>query len=136
MELFIIQTNTEMEKYTIYELKRKGELLFQGAEEDSCFIKLQRIQSQSANWAMKHEGYTVTSKEVSEQEFWEVCKNDRYYHVSCILEEDLKPNKYWLKVRTEKEGYPAMAEFNGIRFESRHKGGKVYVMNAYLKIEK
>lgn len=46
----------------IYQLKRDGELKHEGTENE-CFIKLQRLQSQSADWAMKYEGWTVTEKE-------------------------------------------------------------------------
>lgn len=42
-----------------YELKRDGKLLFTGTENE-CYFKLQRIQGQSADWAVKYEGYTIT----------------------------------------------------------------------------
>ena len=44
-------------------LSRKGDFIFEGSENE-CFIKLQRSQSQSADWAMKYEGYTITPKTV------------------------------------------------------------------------
>lgn len=44
-----------------YQLKRRGELIFEGTENE-CYIKLQRVQSQSADWAMKYEGYTISIK--------------------------------------------------------------------------
>lgn len=43
----------------LFELKHKGSLIFTGTENE-CYFKLQRVQSQSADWAMKHEGYTIT----------------------------------------------------------------------------
>lgn len=44
-----------------FELRHKEELIFTGSEND-CYFKLQRVQSQSADWAMKYEGYTITPK--------------------------------------------------------------------------
>lgn len=43
-----------------FELKHNGELIFTGTENE-CYMKLQRVQSQSADWAMKYEGYTITA---------------------------------------------------------------------------
>lgn len=45
----------------IFELKQHGKLIFEGTENE-CYYKLQRSQSQSADWAMKYEGWTVTPK--------------------------------------------------------------------------
>ncbi len=45
-----------------YQLKHKGLLLFEGSEFE-CYLKLQKTQSQSADWAIKYEGYTITPKE-------------------------------------------------------------------------
>ena len=42
-----------------YELRRDGRLIFRGSEGE-CFHKLQRSQSQSADWAMRYEGWTIT----------------------------------------------------------------------------
>lgn len=42
-----------------YELKQDGILKFTGTENE-CYYKLQRLQSQSADWAMKWEGWTIT----------------------------------------------------------------------------
>tara|TARA_R110000772_G_C13296106_1_gene438437 strand:+ start:470 stop:805 length:336 start_codon:yes stop_codon:yes gene_type:complete len=50
------------DKYFInnaFELKQNGNLIFTGTENE-CYFKLQRVQSQSADWAIKYEGYTVT----------------------------------------------------------------------------
>lgn len=46
-----------MEKPT-HVLIKNGEELHRGTENE-CYFKLQRIQSRSADWAIKHEGYTV-----------------------------------------------------------------------------
>ena len=43
----------------LYDLRRDGKFIFRGTENE-CYMKLQRIQSQSFDWAMKHEGYTIT----------------------------------------------------------------------------
>lgn len=45
----------------MYELKQNGELKFTGTEGE-CYLKLQRMQSQSAHWAMTYEGWTITKK--------------------------------------------------------------------------
>lgn len=44
----------------IFELRKDGKLILQGPEFD-CYKRLQRIQSSSADWAMKYEGYTINS---------------------------------------------------------------------------
>ena len=44
-----------------YQLKQDGELKHEGSEND-CYYRLQRLQSQSADWAMTHEGWTITVK--------------------------------------------------------------------------
>lgn len=46
----------------IYELRRDGVLKFQGSKDD-CYMKLQQLQSQSFEWAMKYEGWTINSIE-------------------------------------------------------------------------
>lgn len=48
--------------FPLYELKHNEEVLHTGSE-NSCYFKLQRTQSQSADWAIKHEGYTISPKE-------------------------------------------------------------------------
>ena len=42
----------------LWELRKDGKLLRQSTEFD-CYKRLQWIQSQSADWAMKYEGYTI-----------------------------------------------------------------------------
>jgi hypothetical protein len=42
----------------MYDLRRDGKLIMRGSEAE-CYYRLQRIQSQSADWAMKYEGYTI-----------------------------------------------------------------------------
>jgi len=42
-----------------YELRRDGRLKFRGTENE-CYRKLQQSQSQSFDWAMKYEGWTIT----------------------------------------------------------------------------
>lgn len=69
MQQYYLPTDTEsldkhlfyMERITVplFQLKHKGEHIFTGTE-NACYFKLQRTQSQSADWAMKHEGYTIT----------------------------------------------------------------------------
>ena len=39
-------------------LSRNGAEVFKGTENE-CYIKLQRSQSQSADWAMKYEGWKI-----------------------------------------------------------------------------
>jgi hypothetical protein len=41
-----------------FELSKDGEIKFTGSEND-CYIKLQRLQSQSSDWAMKNEGWAI-----------------------------------------------------------------------------
>lgn len=43
----------------MWDLRRDGTLIFRGTNSE-CYIKLQRVQSQSFDWAMKYEGYTIT----------------------------------------------------------------------------
>ena len=41
-----------------HKLTHKGKEIFRGTENE-CYIKLQRSQSQSADWAIKYEGWKV-----------------------------------------------------------------------------
>ena len=43
-----------------FDLRKDGKLLLRASEQD-CYQKLQEIQSSSADWAMKYEGYTITA---------------------------------------------------------------------------
>lgn len=42
-----------------YRLYHKSELIFENADIDQCYFKLQRSQSQSSDWAMKYEGWRI-----------------------------------------------------------------------------
>ncbi len=42
----------------VYELRRDGKLILRGSS-DECYMRLQQVQGQSADWAMKYEGYTI-----------------------------------------------------------------------------
>jgi len=42
----------------IYELRQHGKLLLKGTANE-CYHKLHQVQSQSFDWAMKYEGYTI-----------------------------------------------------------------------------
>lgn len=42
-----------------FKLTHKDELIFTGTENE-CYFKLQKTQSQSADWAMKYEGWKTT----------------------------------------------------------------------------
>lgn len=48
-------------KITQFELSKHGEVKFTGTENE-CYFKLQKMQSQSADWAMKYEGWKVKPK--------------------------------------------------------------------------
>ncbi len=43
----------------LYDLRRDGKLIFRGTANE-CYMKLQKVQGQSADWAMKHEGYSIS----------------------------------------------------------------------------
>ena len=43
-----------------YQLIKDTEVLFVGSN-DECYYKLQQMQSQSASWAMKYEGWSITA---------------------------------------------------------------------------
>jgi hypothetical protein len=43
----------------MYQVTQDNNLFFIGSE-DECFIKLQSLQSNSAMWAMKYEGWKIT----------------------------------------------------------------------------
>lgn len=57
---------TENTTATLYTLIRKGIIQFIGTENE-CYITLQKSQSQSADWAMKYEGWSVQPFGQSEQ---------------------------------------------------------------------
>lgn len=42
----------------MWALKKDGKEIFRGTN-NACYIRLQKAQPQSADWAMKHEGWTV-----------------------------------------------------------------------------
>jgi len=42
----------------LYDLRHDGKLIMRGTEAE-CYGKLHRIQSQSVDWALKYEGYTI-----------------------------------------------------------------------------
>lgn len=46
-------------EYVKYRLYHKLELIFENADINQCYFKLQRSQSQSADWAMKYEGWRI-----------------------------------------------------------------------------
>lgn len=50
-----------MGKKETYQLKRDEKVIFEGTENE-CYFKLQKVQPQSADWAMKYEGYSVEKK--------------------------------------------------------------------------
>lgn len=43
----------------LFEVTKDGESKYKGTEND-CYMKLQKFQSQSADWAMKYEGWKIT----------------------------------------------------------------------------
>lgn len=47
----------------MYQLKKDNILKFEGTA-DECYMKLQKLQSQSAHHAIKYEGWSVTKKTV------------------------------------------------------------------------
>lgn len=61
IEVSILLIEEVLSEVKQFELKRDGELKFTGTE-NGCYYKLQALQSQSANWAMTHEGWTITEK--------------------------------------------------------------------------
>jgi hypothetical protein len=70
-----------------YQLKRDGEVKFEGTENE-CFIKLQQSQSQSWDWAMKNEGWTIERKPVKTYEGWNGSLNE-YLQVGDLVDEDM-----------------------------------------------
>lgn len=68
----------------VFKLTHNGQTIYKGAE-NSCFIVLQKKQSQSAEWAIKHEGWKVEPLECSEIESVEILKADRYAEVEVKL---------------------------------------------------
>lgn len=49
----------EEKKEVTHELTQNNEFIFKGTEFE-CYYKLQRVQGQSANWAMTYEGYKIS----------------------------------------------------------------------------
>ena len=56
-------SNNWMQKIAAYEdtfeLRNDGKLIFRGTQNE-CYRKLQQSQSQSFDWAMKYEGWTIS----------------------------------------------------------------------------
>lgn len=58
-QLFANDFQNWLADHDMYQLKRDDTLIYKGLENE-CYYKLQRVQSNSANWAMRYEGYTIT----------------------------------------------------------------------------
>jgi len=83
-----------------YELTQDGKHLFTGTENE-CYYKLQRIQGQSADWAMKYEGYKI--KKVIRTNSKQVKQAIQEYIIGCIDTEpyDFDPEILNLKAKLE-----------------------------------
>lgn len=64
----------------IYVLAQDGEVKYTGFE-NSCYFRLQAMQSQSANWAMKYGGWTVEPFMGSAEQALRHAKADLYYNL-------------------------------------------------------
>jgi len=69
---------------TIYTLTHEGKTLHRG-EENSCYIQLQKVQSLSADRAIRHEGYKIEPQQVTDSEAAEILKADKYAETECRL---------------------------------------------------
>tara|TARA_R110000868_G_scaffold96843_4_gene266315 strand:- start:443 stop:838 length:396 start_codon:yes stop_codon:yes gene_type:complete len=94
-------TTTQEEK--IFELAQDGAVKFRGAE-NSCFHKLHTMQSNSSDWAMKYEKWTVReiTAEITEEEKATIIDSDPFWPVVVTLIDPFQsyPNRY-IKVRLE-----------------------------------
>jgi hypothetical protein len=67
-----------------YQLTKDSRVIFEGTENE-CFFRLQSVQSQSADWAIKFEGYKVELIDVVKIEYTRkdvinnVCTHREYY---------------------------------------------------------
>ncbi len=115
----------------IYQLTQDKNVMFEGTE-DSCFMKLQRMQSNSATWAMRHEGWKITEKECTEAEAKEILKNDPFAPIECEILEDIKGLNKWVKVKVLATGEVKEGNINAMCYTSLSVGSKVTVTQSYL----
>lgn len=106
-----METTTEQE--VIFELTRKGEFIYSGSE-NNCYIKLQKIQSQSADWAMKYEGYQISPAKLfifdNIEEAYNAC--DQQLTIQDLLNQRiyLKDGRGWSNVVITRELRNSIAE--------------------------
>ncbi len=58
----------------LFNLCHKGEVKYTGSE-NACYIQLQRLQSQSAEWAMKYEKWSIDQTEVTRAQAAKILDN-------------------------------------------------------------
>lgn len=120
-------------KTELFALTRDGKTLFEGMQ-DSCYLKLQRMQSNSANWAIKHEGYKISPIEVTPEREKEILAADPFRYIQCYLLEPLNLGRgnHTVRVQPSGTGETMYASTYAMRYEGMNEGDKVFVMQYYL----
>lgn len=116
----------------IFTLSHNGNVIFKGTQ-DSCYMKLQKIQSNSATHAMRYEGYKINPFECTDSEATEILKDDPFADIQCELLEDKRGffNEV-LKVKVCSTGELKRANTKAMRYTSLTKGSIVYVSQSYI----
>lgn len=119
--------------HEIYELTQNGKRIHAGSN-SSCWMTLQKVQSHSADYAMRYDGYKVSELECSEEEAQKIIAADKFWEIEVILDEDLRSlTNHNVKVTTL-DGKPVTANTYGMRYGATTKGTHVFVTRFCLSI--
>jgi hypothetical protein len=113
----------------IFELSRHGEVKFRGTQ-DSCYISLQKMQSQSADWAIRYEGWKVEPRKYGAEEAEQILDADPYVKREVELLEDADMRKHSVKCLYRGEEKRALV--NAMSPCIAKAGQKVHVMQSFI----
>ena len=84
----------------ICELSQNGVSKYRG-DENGCWIELQRRQSMSSDWAMRHDGWKVEdiTDTLTEDEQAAIIEADKHWPVPVTLIDPFTGMNRWIKVR-------------------------------------
>lgn len=115
----------------IFKLTHNNTVIFKGTEE-GCLMKLQKSQSNSANHAIKYEGWKVSKLDCTPEEEKEILKADPFHYVECEMLEDIKGLNKYVKVKVLETGEIKEGNINAMLYTTRDKGSIVKIAQSYL----
>lgn len=116
----------------LYKLTHNGKEIHKGTE-NSCYLTLQRVQSNSAAYAIKNEGFKINELIFNDEEAEKILKGDKYSYIECELLEN-KRGFYneRLKVKVLETGEIKMGNTYAMTYDKLIIGENVMVMQNYL----